>query len=219
MASIDNRLEKLESELAEQRAKTARLEAEIAGLRGARQAVPNSAPEEEVKIFSPRPANGDFVMPSGVELARLHELVCTRFPSLRPQFSRKWAAEDERQYVEGFTNSFRALGHIGRAETVYTKHYLTYWQEHCEEILRSMGKFGHVDGLLAASIAHGDICYRVPNAAQGIVAELGLLHFGSGRLCKNKWRDVLNTGQLLPPAPVSRPQHSQSARVFEREHA
>jgi hypothetical protein len=85
MASTDNRLEKLESELAEQRAKTAKLEAEIAGLRGGRQATPNPPPEEGVKIISPRPSNREFVMPSGVELARLHELVCTRFSSLRPQ--------------------------------------------------------------------------------------------------------------------------------------
>jgi hypothetical protein len=49
-------LESLEAELAEQREKTARLEAELAELRGGHQAVPTPPPIEEVKIFSPRPS-------------------------------------------------------------------------------------------------------------------------------------------------------------------
>jgi hypothetical protein len=216
MASTENsRLERLEAELAEQRAATAKLEAEIASLRRARQPVPKPAPEEGVKITSPRPSNGEFSMPSAAELRQLHELVCDRFPSLRPQFSRKWEAEDERQYFEGFTNSFLALGHIDRSEIVDARHYLTHWQEHAEEILRPMGKAGRIDGFLAAAIAHGDVPYRLPDAHKGIVAELGLLHYGSGRRCTNKWREVLSMGRVLAPAPVaSRPLYSQP-RVLE----
>jgi hypothetical protein len=217
MATTDSiRLEKLERELTEQREKTSKLESEIARLRGERQTKPAvTKPEEGVKIISPAPSNGEFVMPTSDELARLREIVFAKYPSLRPQFSRKWEADDERQYVEGFTNSFLALGYIDRAEIVDTKHYLLHWQENAAEILRAMGKAGRIDGFLVAAIGHGDIPYRLPDANKGIVAELGLHHYGSGRRCKNAWRAVLATGRVLAPAPiVSRPLYSQP-RVLE----
>jgi hypothetical protein len=204
-----SRLEALEAALAEQQAKTANFEAEIATLKAHQ-----NAPPAPVKVVQPKPVEEEgtrisypaprslFEMPDAAQLERLAQIVFTKFPTLRPTFSGRWAQEDQLEFDRGFRSAFFALGHIERRVDVDRKRALSFWAQLAEETCRALGRSASIPGsaLVVAAVASGNTKYILADRMNGIVPELGLC-FGSnmGKLPGNEWRTVLATGQILAP--------------------
>jgi hypothetical protein len=182
--------------LAELEAQAATLNIEIAKLRAAKPTPPPRPPKDEgVRVFQfVEPSN--FVRPTEKELTRLYDIVLAKYPQLasRARPASRWAADEAREYFEGFVWSFERLGFIGRTAMPDTKkHYVNFWVTETQDWLRlhrpaHRGNIGA--GFLAAVVAHGDIPFIVGNSAQGIVWSVGLTTFG-GAKATDAWRRVL----------------------------
>jgi len=90
------------------------------------------------------------------------------------------------------------------------------------EMLTERWSLQPVDGrtVLAAALAHADICWRRADPAAGVLLEIGLNPY-NGRPCVNAWRDLLAGKANLvqptpPPARVTRAQSAPPARILSR---
>jgi hypothetical protein len=185
------------------------LKSQIAPPAPVKIAQPKAVEDEGVVVSYPAPVSL-FEMPDDAQLDRLAQIVFTKFPALRPTFSGRWAAEDQREFDRGFRSAFFALGHIERREEVDRKRALSYWSELAEQTCRALGTSASISGsaLLCAAVAAGDIKFILPDVANGVVAELALCHGSNmGRLPTNQWKSVLKTGQVLPPVTPPRSQN------------
>jgi hypothetical protein len=174
------------------------------------KAAPKPPVEEEgTRISYPAPRSL-FEMPDDAQLERLAQIVFTKFPTLRPTFSGRWAQEDQLEFDRGFRSAFFALGHIERRVDVDHKRALSFWVQLCEDTCRALGRYASIPGsaLVVAAVASGNIKYILADRMNGIVPELGLC-FGSnmGKLPGNEWRTVLATGRIIPPVTPPRSQN------------
>jgi hypothetical protein len=188
------------------------LEAEIAALKAQQNTAsapvkiaPKPVEPEGVVVSYPTPRR-IFEMPDNSALERLAEIVFTKFPTLRPTFSGRWAREDQQEFEKGFRSAFLALGHIER-RNVDHKRALSFWTEYAEETCRALGRSASIPGsaLMVAAIAAGNCEYVLADRMNGVVPVLGLCHgAGMGKLPGNEWRNVLATGQILQPTATLR---------------
>ena len=146
-----------------------------------------------------------FVRPTEKELRKLYGIVLAKYPQFTPRApsTSRWAADEAREYFEGFTWAFERLGYIGRTIAPDHKHYVDFWSAECCDWLR-LHRPAHVGnigaGFLAAVVAHGDIPFIVGNLAQGIVWSVGITTFG-GTKATDSWRRVLEGSVLAPSRP------------------
>jgi hypothetical protein len=202
---------KMTDRLGELEAQAAAITAEIAKLKAATATAPPPPPRPprdegpRIVLLEERTT---FVRPTLNELRKLYEIVCSKYPqftSREPSGSR-WAADEAREYFDGFVWSFERLGHIGRTATPDHKHYADFWSSECRDWLR-LHRPAHVGnigaGFLAAAIAHGDIPYTVGDLDRGIVWAVGLTAHG-GTKASDAWKRVLDGNLLAPVAPVRR---------------
>ncbi len=210
-----SRLEALEAALAEQQAKTANFEAEIATLKA------QVAPPAPVKIAQPKPIEDEgtrvsypapmstFVMPSPDELKRLLAIVLAKFPRLAPDMTDRWADNNEIKFAGQFAAAFRAVGMMHRADKPDKKHYPSYFIDHGDDLLRALGPHAEIGpAFLPAVLAWGDVPvsdWRI----DGVTLEIGLNIFRIGRPATDAWRRVLSTGSAIaliaPPSSRSYP--------------
>jgi hypothetical protein len=185
----------------------AALNAEIAKLKAEQPAPPPRPPRDEGPRIVLIEERTTFVRPTLNELRKLYEIVCGKYPQFtsRAPSTLRWAADEAREYFEGFTWAFERLGFIGRSIAPDHKHYVDFWSAECRDWLR-LHRPAHVGnigaGFLAAVVAHGDIPFIVGNLAQGIVWSVGITTFG-GAKATDAWRRVLD-GQLMAPTPPDR---------------
>ncbi len=138
----------------------------------------------------------NFQPPSLEEARRLFEIVTAAHPDL---IGSGGALESE------FPAAMLAIGMFYRIPQPWAGQYWSYWCERASDILTSVGE-RPVGGstLLAAVIAHGDVCYRLPDRARGQLLEVGLNAY-SGAKCSNAWRKILSgEASLLAPTPSER---------------
>jgi hypothetical protein len=156
---------------------------------------------EGAQIFYP-PQRSNFVMPSTNELRRLRDIVFMKFPRLNVTDGMVFRGDNEQneaEYFRQFCASFRALGALHRTEKPDRKRYVSYWIDHCEAWLKTVGAPTSITGLpfLAAALSHGDVPFA-GLFSDGCVPELGLNAFGIGKPPRDAWRQVLATGRILP---------------------
>ncbi len=157
-------------------------------------------------------AKSTFVMADDGELRRLREMVVTSYP----QFGSRVPTTSETHLA--FRNAFVALGHIGRTSEIVTRdaRSIGWWAGHCEEFLQQSGYDNYDVGsapFLMAVIAHGDIPHSPP--ARFPHDQFFGLTIGTGIRATDKWRGVLETGEVLPPVPLTRPTQNYPAPDFQ----
>jgi hypothetical protein len=204
--------------IAEIEAKIASAQAELQALKAGKAAPPPPPPRDEgvriVQLVEP----SNFVRPTSKELRELHAIVCGKYPQFtsRAPSTSRWAADEAREYFEGFTWAFERLGFIGRSIAPDHKHYVDFWSAECRDWLR-LHRPAHVGnigaGFLAAVVAHGDIPFIVGNLAQGIVWSVGITTFG-GTKATDALRRVLEGSVLAPSRPALRMAPPSPARVY-----
>lgn len=131
--------------------------------------------------------------PSDDELERLHEIVVSKYPTLRPEFRGRMADRDEQDYKNGFRLAFLWLANVGRVPDLNRKYYASWWNEACEQWGRRHQVFGTpVIGI--AALAWGDV-----KVGWGTGASIcfGLDPYAGIKPTKPTWRDVLE-GRIKP---------------------
>jgi hypothetical protein len=156
--------------------------------------------EEGTTVSFPVPHSA-FIMPSQDELRRLRDIVFANYPKLNVTEGLVFRGDNEQneaEYFRQFCASFRALGAMHRTEAPDRKRYISFWIDHCEGWLKTMGNSTTITGLpfLAAALSHGDIVYA-GLFTDGCVPELGLNAYRIGRPPSDAYRSVLSTGRVL----------------------
>jgi hypothetical protein len=170
--------------------------------------------DEGTRVSYPTPVS-TFVMPSSSELKQLCDIVLRKFPRLAPDMSDRWADNNEVKFAKQFAAAFRAVGMMHRADKPDKKHYVSYFIDHGDDLLRALGPSAEIGpAFLPACLAHGDVPisdWRL----DGVVLEIGLNIFRIGRPATDAWRRVLSTGNtiaLIAP-PSSRNYPTPNVRI------
>lgn len=160
-------------------------------------------------ITTSLPSTG-FEQPSDKEILALMKIVYGAHPDLRGNaetFLRK--GRDLLGTVDDFEvefgRAFVAVGYAFRTVEPVTTRYFHSLVEDANALLRRYWGAKPVSGtaLLAAIIAHGDVCWRPANRAVGQLLEVGLDPY-SGVRCANAWRGILEGRPLHAPLPPRR---------------
>ena len=159
-----------------------------------------------------KPPATDLILPTRDELRSLWRIVIGAYPELQSE----GAAEAE------FRAAFIGVGFMFRTAEPVTSRYFASIVVDINEMLTERWSLQPVDGrtVLAAALAHADICWRRADPAAGVLLEIGLNPY-NGRPCVNAWRDLLAGKANLvqptpPPARVTRAQSAPPARILSR---
>ena len=125
----------------------------------------------------------------------------------------------EHQALRQFANALRAVGMLFGCNELDEKHALSWWVDHVQSVADRGA--GHNDftgsDFTAAALALG-VWHRAWSPSSPI--EFGLVRwvsYGSGKVTwplKDKWRETLKRGQILPPhVPARVPLDSRTGRV------
>jgi hypothetical protein len=199
------------SRIAEIEAKIAAAQAELAALKAGKSAPPPPPPRDEVRIIEILSERGDG--PNLKEMERLYAKV----KPLSPWPSALTDKYDEHRPFRGFSSAFRWVMNMGRLDRPNGKVALGYFLDGCRDWLRARNSVGSdldANGLILAVYAAGDVVYTPANSMLGHTWEIGLVEYG-GRKASDAWRNVMTSGQILPPsAPSRRFAPPSPARVF-----
>jgi hypothetical protein len=142
-----------------------------------------------VKIVEALP-HTNFEQPTSAELRELARLVWAAHPWL------PICGEAE------FGRAFYATGFMWRLPEPSPRFFFHSYVDDCCNFLARLG-LDEVEGpaVMGAILGHADIKYRLADSSVGQLLEVGLSANGPGAKCRNAWRRVLETGELLPPLP------------------
>jgi hypothetical protein len=108
---------------------------------------------------------------------------------------------DADEPFRGFCSCARWIANKGRTEQPNSRFALSFWMDQCKSWLRERNSMTNAVGaneLILAVLAAGDVHYVAANAQVGTVWELGLAEHGGPR-ASDAWRQVMETGNVLPP--------------------
>ena len=175
--------------------KLAALEQRVSQLeRTLRPARPAPPPEpQQVQISYPAETNSQFVAPSDTELERLHRIVISAWPNLKPV---------DQSFAEahvGFVQAFLAIGHLGRTATVDNNRELLAWTTDARRWHAERGRSAYLSGndFAMAAIAHFDVDYTLPAKWPSI--GFSLSRDSSGTPATDEWKKLLERRQCRPP--------------------
>jgi hypothetical protein len=196
--SIDQKNEELKAQLAEQDARIAALEKQLAPK-------PTPAPRapEGVQVRYPAPVSS-FVMPTPEELRALYRIAVAANPYGAPKgdWSEKgWSDSDlTEKFQKEFRAAFLVVNSMKRLNEPNHKRFAYDIVFDCERWLKAYGVHAEIGRCFhLAVLASGDIPYQNQNGSIGAVLEYGLAskeHEG-GRIATDAWRRVLATGKVL----------------------
>lgn len=144
-------------------------------------------------------------LPDAGQQRKLVEIISDRHPRLRPRYSMKWFDQDELEFFAGFLTSMRFISTLGRAASVDTTRYLSFWTDQCKDWARlnEVSPIGNV----GASFYIAAIAMRVPyvlgDNALGNVPSLGLKQRGGLLITADDWKTSL-AGGVAPPVQARR---------------
>jgi hypothetical protein len=149
----------------------------------------------------PLDRNPSFIMPSGDELRRLHEIVIARYPQLASR------SQQTEEAFDGFCRAFRRIGHLGR-DKLTDKYALISWVDDATFWLRDHQIYPStltVRDFVCAVLAHGDVDFVPLDRFPFDCSAFGLRRDCTGRQAIDGWRAVLKSGHLREPVPLPRP--------------
>jgi hypothetical protein len=179
-------LAELQRTLTEKNALIATLEAELARLRPPPPPVPT--------------IDGAFQVPSTAEVARLIDIVISKYPKLKPR------GTDHERFLRSVRHCMAFIGTCNRLPPGQTdSKFRERWCDRCREWVTREGYAADVSPLTfcIAIIASGDVDFIDPDSiGNGGVLNFGLTD-GVGRKPRNGWLLVLQNGKpreaLAPP--------------------
>jgi hypothetical protein len=197
----------LKKEVASLRETCASLEKQVAALKASKPP-PENRRAAEPRVVEPRGVtithlpdrNASFVMPSGDELRRLHEIVVARYPQLASNLQQPGEAFD------GFCRAFLRVGHLGR-DKLNDKLALVTWIDDAALWLRDNQVYPNrvtVRDFVCAVLAHGDVDFVPLDRFPFDCSAFGLRRDSTGRPATDAWRAVLATRRLRDPVPPPR---------------
>jgi hypothetical protein len=197
----------LEKELASLRETSASLEKQVAVLKASKPPAEDRSVEAKRVVehrgvtITPMPdQNPSFVMPSGEELGRLHEIVIARYPQFTTHVQPPGEAFD------GFRCAFPRIGHLGR-DKLNDKLALVTWIDDAALWLSDNQVYPNrvtVRDFVCAVLAHGDVDYIPLDRFPFDCSAFGLRRDSTGRPATDAWRAVLTTKRLRDPVPPPR---------------
>ena len=208
----------LARELAEVKTRLVAAETEIARLQ-------NGSPPPKKKVAAVEPGarlvrlvdqpRAD--MPTDSELAKLRELVFSKYEGLRPRQNPldRFDAMDQRESELGYRAAFIWLGTLRRTEKLVTKFHPTAWGDGADDYRRSLQLGGTCSGhsVVTAAIAWGDIDFSLDGWPHQLNLALAF-QGGSGRPPDAAgWRGVLQNGVTLAPLKMPAPTHVWAPHV------
>jgi hypothetical protein len=181
-----HRLDKLETELADIKARLAKIEPKAEPARAA------EPPAQQVRILQ-IPESPPIILPSQIERQRLRDIVLDFYPQLYP------TSDDPDDFVADFNLAFDRIAAAYRTDEP-GKYSVGWWTDECRDWgqLRGRGRGIRGGAFIAAVVAAGDVKFTIPDNA-GNVWTMWLAPYGGGRRATLAWREVLN-GHLLQPA-------------------
>jgi hypothetical protein len=191
-----------------------RFDAQVAPPAPVKMLQPKPVEDEGTRVSYPAPLS-TFVMPSSTELTQLLAIVLRKFPRLAPDMTDRWADNNEVKFSRQFAAAFRAVGMMHRSEKPDKKRYPSYFVDHGEDLLRSLGPHAEIGpAFTVACLAHGDVPisdWRL----DAVVLEFGLNIYNIGRPATDAWRKVLATGCTIPliAPPSSRNYPTPGVRI------
>jgi hypothetical protein len=179
------------------------LEAEVASLKvNAGLVVKPAARGEPAKYVEPKVSithpieHSPIALPTEAELWRIHRVVLSAYPELRPNSTPRYEKEDSAGVFREFCAAFAGISHLRRTEEIDHKHSVSWWAKEATGRLGRPVQDISNTAFLAAVIGSGDIKFTLTDH-YGNVAAVGLARSG-GLATEAGWRRALN-GQLLLP--------------------